>query len=96
MAEAGYPGYAEDGLQAPRKALGARLAAAGNDPAKLRALGAEEIRTAEADARCEADTDLAEVVATVQAAVEARLLTPADRAALDRFRTLKERALATP
>ncbi|MFJ7159320.1 hypothetical protein ACIQUQ_30840 [Streptomyces sp. NPDC101118] len=96
MAEAGYPGYGKDGLQAPRKVLNARLAAAGNDPAKLRALGAEEIRTAEADARCEAGADLAGVVATVQNAVEARLLTAADRAVLDRFRTLKERALATP
>ncbi|MFE7243728.1 hypothetical protein [Streptomyces sp. NPDC057580] len=90
MTRSGHP--AAD-LQAARVPLNARLHAAAKNEEKLRALGRDEIETANADARCQADTGLAEAVADVQRKVERRLLTAENKETVARYRLAKERAL---
>ncbi|WP_133911585.1 hypothetical protein [Streptomyces sp. NBC_00582] len=91
MTKAGHP--AKD-LQAPRKAVDARLQKAAADEDTLRELGRDELRTAVADARCQVDTGLSEAVRDVQRAVEKRLLTASDRKTVARYVADRRRALA--
>ncbi|CBG67397.1 putative secreted protein [Streptomyces scabiei 87.22] len=90
MTKSGHP--AAD-LQAARAPLNARLPAAAEDEEELRALGRDEIEAANADARCQMDTGLAEAVADVQRKVERKLLTAQNRETIARYRQAKERAL---
>jgi hypothetical protein len=90
MTKSGHP--AAD-LQAARAPLNARLPAAAKDEEKMRALGRDEIEVANADARCQVDTGLAEAVADVQRAVERQLLTAENEETIARYRRAKERAL---
>lgn len=91
MTKAGHP--AAD-LQAPRKAVDSRLRQAAPDEDALRALGREEIRTARADADCQASTGLSRAVRDVQRAVERRLLTARDRKTVASYLADRRRALA--
>ncbi|SPF03248.1 hypothetical protein [Streptomyces sp. MA5143a] len=90
MAEAGYR---VAGLQAVRKRLNDRLPKVSGDPSALRALAREEIRTAEADARCQAETKLAKTVGDVQRTVEERVLGADDREVIERHLAAKRAAL---
>ncbi|WP_338898052.1 hypothetical protein WBG99_22560 [Streptomyces sp. TG1A-60] len=90
MEEAGH--RAAD-LQAVRERLNRRLPKASGDPASLTALGREEIRTAEADARCQAATELAEAVGKVQRSVEKRVLGSDDRKVVARHVAAKRAVL---
>ncbi|MET8025099.1 hypothetical protein [Streptomyces avermitilis] len=90
MAEAGHP--AAD-PQAPRARLNRRLAKAAADPTSLRALGREEIRTATADARCQARAELAETIGGVQRSVEKRVLSAAERSVVARHVAAKRDVL---
>ncbi|MFH9015417.1 hypothetical protein ACH4C6_29115 [Streptomyces sp. NPDC017943] len=92
MKESGHP--ATD-LQAARASLNIRLSAAARDEKRLRALGRDEMATAKADARCQAETALAKTVAGVQRRVEGTLLTAEDRSTVADYRRAKERALRT-
>ncbi|MER5433762.1 hypothetical protein [Streptomyces sp. NPDC002588] len=87
-------GHRVTDLQAPRAAIDSRLSAAAKDPDALRALGRDEIRTASADAACQAETGLDEAVRDVQRAVERRMLTAADRKTVASYLADKRRALA--
>ncbi|WP_405858942.1 hypothetical protein OG407_16975 [Streptomyces sp. NBC_01515] len=92
MTKAGHP--AKD-LQAPRQNVSSRLQQAASDETALRALGNDEIRTARADAECQADTGLSGAVRDVQQAVEKRLLTAADRKTVARYVADRRKALAS-
>ncbi|NUV58152.1 hypothetical protein G6W55_00355 [Streptomyces sp. CAI-85] len=98
MSKAGHP--AKD-LQAPRQAVDSRLrttvaeGGTGPDQDAVRALGRDEIRTARADADCQASTGLAEAVHDIQQTVEKRLLTERDRKTVASYVTDRRRALAT-
>ncbi|MFF7263594.1 hypothetical protein ACFZCL_25425 [Streptomyces sp. NPDC008159] len=87
------PGYRVADLQAVRKRLNDRLPKASGDPSALRTLAREEIRTAEADARCQAETKLAKTVADVQRAVEKRVLEADDRKVIERHLAAKRTVL---
>ncbi|MEU9199299.1 hypothetical protein [Streptomyces sp. NPDC048332] len=85
-------GFRYEDRQVPVKALHERLAAAGSDPAALRATGREELRIAVRDAACQARTGLAEQVLRAQKQVEKAL--PAARTSmLNAFRTARRAAL---
>lgn len=92
MTKAGHP---MTDLQAPRKAIDSRLQKAAADQKTLRALGSDEIGLAGADADCQVETGLSEVVQGVQRAVEKRLLTANDRKTVARYVAGKRKALAT-
>lgn len=87
-------GHRAANLQAPRTALNSRLPKAAKSPAALRTLGRDEIRLANADARCQVETGLAGAVEVVQQTVEQRLLTADDRRTIARYTTDKHKALA--
>ncbi|WP_416980809.1 hypothetical protein [Streptomyces sp. T028] len=90
MTKAGQP--AKD-LQAPRKAVDSRLRKVTSEE-DLRAVGRDEIRSARADADCQAGTGLSEAVRDVQRAVEKRLLTAGDRKTVASYLADRRRALA--
>lgn len=80
-------------LQAVRAQLNRRLTKSADDATALRALGLEEIRTAQADAQCQARTNLAETVGKVQRSVEQRVLSAADRKVIARYLAAKREVL---
>ncbi|MEV8539383.1 hypothetical protein [Streptomyces sp. NPDC051572] len=88
-------GHSAKDLQAPREAVDSRLRKAASDETALRALGNDEIRTARADAECQADTGLSEAVRDAQQAVEKRLLTAADRKTVASYVADRRKALAS-
>lgn len=86
-------GFRVENLQAVRAQLNDRLPKAAGDPAALQALGHDEIRTARADAECEARAHLVETVGRVQRSVERRVLSAADRKVVARYLAAKREVL---